>query len=122
VKDEGVFKTMHPKYNSASNIEKEDEQHYILRVKGVETSKAAQRCFGNIEYSANFTSTEGYLLEVYHNETKITEKQMPEAVNGGQEGSETDSESQEPETGQNETEQESKGFFTRILNSLGSIF
>ncbi len=120
---DGVFQTTHPKYNLSHNIEKVEKQHYILRIKGVETSKTAPKCFGNIEYSANFTSSEGYLIEVYHNQTKITEKQMPEAAYGGQEDSGTDpAVSPEPETPEVETQESSKSFFAGLLNSIQGLF
>ena len=110
---EGVFQTQHPKYNLSHAVEKVEEQHYILRLNGVETSKAAQRCFGNIGYEANFTANEGYLLEVHHNQTKVAEKQMPEVV---QEGSEPDIETQpiRPDS--------SNGFFASIMDSLKGLF
>jgi len=114
---DGVFQTQHPNYNLSHNIEKVEDKHYILRLNGVETSNIAPTCIGNIEYSANFTSSEGYLLEVYHNDTKIEEKQMPTAVNGS-------TTSPEPsENQQSETEKEdSKGFFADILESLENLF
>ena len=120
---DGVFQTTHPKYNLSHNIEKVENQHYILRIEGVETSEIAPKCIGNIEYSANFTSSEGYLLEVYHNETKIVESQMPESVNGTPARPEpsTDPES-EADNQENNAEQDSKGFFTSIVAAFGNLF
>ena len=112
---DGVFQTPHPNYNLSQKIEKVKDQHYILRLNSVETSQIAPRCIGNIEYSTNFTASEGYLLEVYHNETKIEEKQMPSAVNG-------DTTSPEPSENNQPGKEDSKGLFTSILESLLGLF
>jgi hypothetical protein len=76
LKIEGVFQTPHPRYNLTGEVEKTGEKQYILRVKGVETSKVAPRCIGNINYHAHFTAPENSTLEVYHNQSKIGEKKI----------------------------------------------
>ena len=120
---EGVFQAPHPRHKLATNVEKTGDR-YILQIKKVETSEVAPRCIGNINYHAHFSAPQNTTLAIQHNQTEITEKMIQETINKEQEQEpDTDPEKpQKPENPENETEKQSQGFLTGILNSAGDLF
>jgi hypothetical protein len=110
---EGVFQTPHPRYNLTSQVEKKGEKQYVLRLKGVETSKVAPRCIGNVNYHAHFSAPVNSTLEVYHNQTKMEEEQISSGENTGKN---TESPSEK------EDRTDEKGFIRGIVRQFGEVF
>ncbi|QGA80900.1 hypothetical protein [Candidatus Nanohalobium constans] len=94
---EGVFQTPHPKYNLTSEVRKTGDNLYEMKIEGVESSKVAPRCIGNVNYHAHFTAPQNSTLKVLHNQTVVGEKQISEDPSTGAEKSQKDGQDNEKE-------------------------